>query len=123
MRVNGRRILNPGRMTHQIRIEQNNPTRSSSGALVENWELFYECLAAKEVSGSRSGEFVRAHQVFAAMEALYIVRGPMAVTSKMRILDRTRPMDILAVLVPSGHQPSEADEIQLVCQERISVGS
>jgi len=82
----------------RVRIEQNTPTQSTSGEMIDAWSVYRVVYAAlAPVSG---GERFQGHQVHADANIAMTCRYPAApdLTPAMRVLYNGRTFDILAAL-------------------------
>ena len=79
-------------LRHVIIIEQNTPTRSASGADVDNWATFLTVRAKIEPMTGR--EYVGSEQVTDATTHKFTVRYREGIKAKMRIRWGTRLFDI-----------------------------
>lgn len=100
---------------HRVEIQQNTPTRSASGAEVASWSRFRLLNAAIKHRGAR--EFFRYFQVMAELQILVVIRGPWAITEKMRVVFGIRTYDILGIETADGKPPELSREIHLLCRE------
>lgn len=88
--------MRAGKLRNNVAIQQNTPTRSSSGESIDSWSDFaasWWCELAT-VSG---GETFRSKQVHAQADTLAIGRYVSGVTPQMRVTYGSRTFDILLV--------------------------
>ena len=70
-------------MDRRVTIEQDTPTRDTTGAEVESWSTLATVWA--EVRERRGREFFDSHQVTAEIDTVFLIRWRSDVTAKMRI--------------------------------------
>jgi len=114
--------IESGKLRTRIRIEENTPTRSPSGQPVASWSLFGEVWAEAVPGGSREQQ--RAYQMNSEVRQIWRIRGPLAVTANMRVIENGRRFDIVTVETGDGLAPEACrEEIRLLCRTGSSEGS
>ncbi|GAB6174503.1 phage head closure protein [Paradesulfitobacterium aromaticivorans] len=103
--------MDPGKLKHQVTIQQNNPSQDAEGVMVENWVDIATVWAAVQPLQGR--ELLAAQSIAAEVTTRIRIRFRAGITSAMRILYGSRVFDIQAPIDPEEkHQ-----ELNLLCRE------
>lgn len=115
------RIPRSGELIHRIAIEQPSEGRTSSGAMSVTWATVDKRWAQKLDSTSR--EVQRSRVTNPETEVMFIIRGRLALTAKMRIVCQGRSYDILGITTDDGSIPEKADWIAVTGRAGVSRGN
>ncbi len=108
-----------GKFTHRITIEENTPTRGTTGAVVNSWGVFATVWGYRR--GGSSRELNRARVANPQLEAQWVIRGPLAVTTAMRVIQGSMQFEILGIETEDGKEPAYSCEIVLNCRAGVQM--